>query len=136
MIDLSDCVAILTLIVSVIAVVVALWISRKSSKDAQQQIGKIQELLDVFVAVQNLNISEVQKKYESELEKVNTEIEELEYDIVTAVTPFLGGALIDRIHEQENRSALKRELKGLMTKREEIEHNLSLIQNYIKKTQE
>ena len=136
MIDMSDCVAILTLIVSVIAVVVALWISRKSSKDAQQQIGKIQELLDVFVAVQNLNISEVQKKYESELEKVNTEIEELEYDIVTAVTPFLGGALIDRIHEQENRSALKRELKGLMTKREEIEHNLSLIQNYIKKTQE
>lgn len=133
---MSDCVAILTLIVSVIAVVVALWISRKSSKDAQQQIGKIQELLDVFVAVQNLNISEVQKKYESELEKVNTEIEELEYDIVTAVTPFLGGALIDRIHEQENRSALKRELKGLMTKREEIEHNLSLIQNYIKKTQE
>ena len=49
---MSDCIAILTLIVSVIAVVVALWISRKSSKDAQQQIGKIQELLDVFVAVQ------------------------------------------------------------------------------------
>ena len=134
MIDMSDCVAILTLIVSVIAVVVALWISRKSSKDAQQQIGKIQELLDVFVAVQNLNISEVQKKYESELEKVNTEIEELEYDIVTAVTPFLGGALIDRIHEQENRSALKRELKKLLAKRKEIETNLSLIQNYINKT--
>lgn len=131
---MSDCVAILTLIVSVIAVVVALWISRKSSKDAQQQIGKIQELLDVFVAVQNLNISEVQKKYESELEKVNTEIEELEYDIVTAVTPFLGGALIDRIHEQENRSALKRELKKLLAKRKEIETNLSLIQNYINKT--
>ena len=131
---MSDCIAILTLIVSVIAVVVALWISRKSSNDAQQQINKIQELLDVFVAVQNLNISEVQKKYESELEKVNTEIEELEYDIVTAVSPFLGGALIDRIHEQENRSALKRELKGLMTKRKEIEHNLSLIQNYINKT--
>ena len=131
---MSDCIAILTLIVSVIAVVVALWISRKSSKDAQQQIGKIQELLDVFVAVQNLNISEVQKKYESELEKVNTEIEELEYDIVTAVSPFLGGALIDRIHEQENRSALKKELKKLIEKRKELEYNLSLIQNYIKKT--
>ncbi len=61
MIYMSDCIAILTLIVSVIAVVVALWISRKSSNDAQQQINKIQELLDVFVAVQNLNIFEVQK---------------------------------------------------------------------------
>ncbi len=68
------------------------------------------------------------------MKQVNTEIEELEYDIVTAVSPFLGGALIDKIHEQEDRSALKRELKKLIAKREEIEHNLSLIQNYINKT--
>ena len=134
MIDMSDCIAILTLIVSVIAVVVSLHISRKSSQDAQKQINAIHELLDVFVAVQNLNIFETQQKYKKQLEEVDREIEELKNDIDIAVSPFLGGALIDRIHEQENRSALKRELKGLMTKREEIEHNISLIQNYINKT--
>lgn len=131
---MSDCIAILTLIVSVIAVVVSLHISRKSSQDAQKQINAIHELLDVFVAVQNLNIFETQQKYKKQLEEVDREIEELKNDIDIAVSPFLGGALIDRIHEQENRSALKRELKGLMTKREEIEHNISLIQNYINKT--
>lgn len=60
---MSDCIAILTLIVSVIAVVVSLRISRKSSQDAQKQINAIHELLDVFVAVQNLNIFETQQKY-------------------------------------------------------------------------
>ena len=125
---------ILSPIIATIAIGVSFCISRKSSQDAQKQINKIQELLDVFIAVQNLNIFEVQKKYESELKQVNTVIEELEYDIVTAVSPFLGGALIDKIHEQEDRSALKRELKKLIAKREEIEHNLSLIQNYINKT--
>ena len=77
MIYMSDCIAILTLIVSVIAVVVALWISRKSSKNAQKQIDAIHELLDVFVAVQNLNIFETQQKYKKQLEEVDREIEQI-----------------------------------------------------------
>ena len=123
---MSDCIAILTLIVSVIAVVVALWISRKSSKDAQQQIGKIQELLDVFVAVQNLNISEVQKKYESELKQVEKELKGL--DDLSYERKFLSIS-------SHMESKMQRE-KELLAKRKEIENNLLSIQNYIKKTQE
>ena len=121
---MSDCIAILTLIVSVIAVVVALWISRKSSKDAQQQIGKIQELLDVFVAVQNLNVSEVQKKYESELQQVEKELKGLD-DISYGIKSF---NISSHMHLKQQKE------KELLAKRKEIENNLSLIQNYINKT--
>ena len=124
MIDMSDCIAILTLIVSVIAVVVALWISRKSSKDAQLQINKIQELLDVFVAVQNLNISEVQKKYESELQQVEKELKGL--DDLSYERKFLSISSHMELKMQRE--------KELLAKRKEIENNLLSIQNYINKT--
>lgn len=133
-----DCIVtwatILSPIVGTIAIIVSICISRKSSQDTQRQINEIRNLLDVLVAIHNLNAFEAQKQYEKELEAVNREIEELMDDIDTIVSPFLGGALIDRIHEQENRSALKRELQELMAKRKEIEYSLSLIDNYIKKT--
>ena len=54
-------------IISVIAIIVALCIARSSSKDAQKQIDAIHNLLDVFVAVHNLDIFDAKRKYESQL---------------------------------------------------------------------
>ena len=50
--------------ISVIAIIVALHVARSSSKDAQKQIAAIRHLLDVFVAANNLDIVEAQRKYQ------------------------------------------------------------------------
>ena len=131
---MSDCIAILTLIVSVIAVVVALCISRKSSQDAQRQINEIRNLLDVFIAVHNLDIFEAQRKYQQQLVEIDEEIEDAKTSVETAISPFVGGALIDRIHEREDQIRYKKYLNQLLAKRKEIETQLALIDNYIKKT--
>ena len=54
-------------IISVIAIIVALHVARSSSKDAQKQIDAIRHLLDVFVAANNLDIVEAQRKYQQQL---------------------------------------------------------------------
>ena len=54
-------------IISVAAIIVALCVARSSSKDAQQQIKAIHNLLDVFVAANNLDIVEAQRKYQRQL---------------------------------------------------------------------
>ena len=53
-------------IISVIAIIVALCIARSSSKDAQKQIDAIHNLLDVFIAANNLDIVDAQRKYQSQ----------------------------------------------------------------------
>ena len=122
---MSDCIAILTLIVSVIAVVVALCISRKSSQDAQRQINEIRNLLDVLVAVHNFNISEAQQKYQKELDALNREIEQ-----ISNASPERNFFDINsHMHAQRQKE------KELLAKRKKLEHNLSSINNYIKKQQ-
>ena len=54
-------------IISVIAIIVALHVARSSSKDAQKRIAAIRHLLDVFVAANNLDIVEAQRKYQQQL---------------------------------------------------------------------
>lgn len=49
------------------------------------------------------------------------------------VYPFVGGARIDYIHAAQEKAEQKEYLNQLLAKRKEIEVNLSLIQNYIKK---
>ncbi len=129
-----DCVAVLTLIVSVIAIIVSLRISRKSSQDAQRQINEIRNLLDVLVAVHNLDIFEAQRNYQQQLVEIDEEIEDAKTSVETAISPFVGGALIDRIHERENQLRHTEYLNQLLAKRKEIETQLALIDNYIKKT--
>lgn len=121
-------------IVGVIAIVVSLCISRKSSQDAQRQINEIRNLLDVFIAVHNLDIFEAQRKYQQQLVEIDEEIEDAKTSIETAVSPFVGGARIDRIHEREDQLRYTKYLNQLLAKRKEIETQLALIDNYIKKT--
>ena len=106
-------------IISVIAIIVALHVARSSSKDAQKQIAAIRHLLDVFVAANNLDIVEAQRKYQQQL--------------VDTVYHFVGGARIDHIIAAQEKAEQKTHLDQLLAKRREIEVNLSLIQDYIKK---
>ena len=106
-------------IISVIAIIVALHVARSSSKDAQKQIAAIRHLLDVFVAANNLDI-------------VDKEIEDAQME-VDIVYPFVGGARIDHIIAAQEKAKQKAHLNQLLAKRREIEVNLSLIQDYVKK---
>lgn len=115
---------ILSPVVGVIAIIVSIWISRKSSQDAQRQINEIRNLLDVLVAVHNLNAFEARKQYERELEAVNREIEQIN-NISPERNTF---DISSHMHAKQQKE------KELLAKRKELEHNLSLIDNYIKKT--
>ena len=130
--SLTQWATLLSPIISVIAIIVALIIARSSSKDAQEQINAIRNLLDVFVAANNLDIIEAQRKYQRQLIELNQQIEEAQMDC-EIVNPFVGGALIEQIEEARKKAEQKEYLNQLLAKRKEIEVNLSLIQNYIKK---
>lgn len=130
--SLTQWATLLSPIISVIAIIVALIVARSSSKDAQEQINAIRNLLDVFVAVNNLDIIEAQRKYQRQLIELNQQIEEAQMDYET-VYPFVGGALIEQIEEARKKAEQKEYLNQLLAKRKEIEVNLSLIKDYIDK---
>ena len=119
-------------IISVIAIIVALHVARSSSKDAQKQIAAIRHLLDVFVAANNLDIVEAQRKYQQQLVELDKEIEDAQME-VDMVSTFIGGARIDHIIAAQEKAEQKAHLDQLLAKRREIEVNLSLIQDYVKK---
>ena len=129
---LTQWATLLSPIISVIAVIVALRVANDSSKDAQDQINAIRHLLDVFVAANNLDIVEAQRKYQRQLAELNKEIEEAQTE-VDIVYPFIGGARIDHIIAAQEKTQQKAHLNQLLIKRKEIEINLSLIQDYIHK---
>ena len=119
-------------IIGVIAIIVALIIARSSSKDAQKQIKAIRHLLDVFVAANNLDIVEAQRKYQQQLIELNSKIEDAQM-AVEIVSPFVSGVRIERIMEAQEKERHIEHLNQLLAKRKEIEVNLALIQDYINK---
>ena len=129
---LTQWATLLSPIISVIAIIVALNVARSSSKDAQEQIKAIHHLLDVFVAANNLDIVEAQRKYQQQLVELDSQIEDVQMEVDT-VYPFVGGARIDHIITAQEKAEQKAHLNQLLAKRKEIEVNLSLIQDYIKK---
>jgi hypothetical protein len=133
MIDcLTQWATLLSPIISVIAIIVALYVARSSSKDAQEQIKAIRHLLDVFIAANNLDIVEAQRKYQRQLVELDGQIEDAQMKVDT-VYPFVGGARIDHIIAAQEKAGQKAHLNQLLAKRKEIEINLSLIQDYIRK---
>ncbi|GFI51805.1 hypothetical protein [uncultured Duncaniella sp.] len=125
-------VTLLSPIISVIAIIVALFVARSSSKDAREQIKSIRNLLDVFVAANNLDIVEAQRKYQQQLRELNNMIEDAQME-VDIVNPFVGGVRIERIMDTQEKARQIDRLNQLLTKRKEIEINISLIQDYINK---
>lgn len=119
-------------IISVVAIIVALCVARSSSKDAQKQITAIHNLLDVFVAANNLDIVEAQRKYQRQLAELDRQIEDAKFKVET-VYPFVGGAKIHQIVAAQEKLEQIEYLDQLLAKRKEIEIILSLIDDYIKK---
>lgn len=124
--------SLLSPIVGILAIIVALLVAHRSSKDAQQQVEAIHFLLDVFIAAHNLDIVENQRKYERKLQDLNRQIESLEEDINIA-NPFIGGALIDHIEMHQEGLRKQEKLYQLLEKRKELTINLNILNDYIKK---
>lgn len=72
------------------------------------------------------------RKYQQQLVELDKEIEDAQME-VDIVYPFVGGARIDHIIAAQEKAKQKAHLNQLLAKRREIEVNLSLIQDYVKK---
>ena len=64
------------------------FIQRRTKADTA-----IHNLLDVFVAANNLDIVEAQRKYQRQLAELDRQIEDAKFDVDT-VYPCVGGSLI------------------------------------------
>ena len=130
MIDcLTQWATILSPIIGVFAIVVAFIVARESSKDAEKQVKAIYNLLDVFVAANNPNIENARLKYLGQLADIDSQIKKVKDLLDIRRNPFRD----DEIELQE-KAERRRLLNQLVDKRKEIERNLSLIEDYFKKT--
>lgn len=125
---------VLSPIVGVIAIIVALVVASRSSRDAEKQIKAIYNLLDVFMAAQNPNMMVTKNQYERQLEQLDDQIQEAKAEM-EIVNPFFGrGARIEDVEYLEEKKQQKQHLEKLYSQRSEIETQLHLIQSYLDKT--
>ena len=125
---------VLSPIVGVIAIIVALIIAHRSSKETKQQINAVYKLLDVFVAAQNPTMMEAKKKYELQLAELDKQIHDLKEDI-QFLSPFFGrGPLVEDMDELFKKDEQCKQLEVLESKRAEMQEYLDLIQSYLSKT--
>lgn len=120
-------------IIGVIAIIVALVIARRSSRDAEKQIKAIYSLLDVFVAAQNPNMIVAKQQYQQQLAQLDEQIEIAKDDLET-VNPFIGrGPKIEDIGYLEDKKKQRRNIEDLLKQRNKIEMQLNLIKSYLDK---
>ena len=120
--------------VGVIAIIVALIVANRSSKETKKQIEAVYNLLDVFVAAQNPTMMEAKREYERQLVELDKQIKNLNEDIQT-FSPFFGqGAMVETMDELYKKNAQCERLEVLESKRKEIEEQLNLILSYIERT--
>ena len=126
---------VLSPIIGVIAIIVALYISHKSSKDAQKQIDAVYNLLDVFVAAQNPSMLEAKKQYEQQLLLVNQKIRIVNENLAMAHNSFVGrgGPRIEDMEIKEDISKLKLNLGSLLENQKELENKINVINVYLDK---
>lgn len=125
---------VLSPIVGVIAIIVALIIAHRSSKETKKQIDAVYNLLDVFVAAQNPTMMEAKRKYELQLAELDKQIQCLNEDIQT-FSPFFGrGPLVEDMDELFKINEQCKQIEELENKRKEAQEYLDLIQSYLSKT--
>lgn len=126
---------VLSPIIGAIAIGVALYISHKSSKEAQKQIDAVYNLLDVFVAAQAPTMLEAKRQYEQKLVQLNRLIKEAGENMDTAIDPFFGrgGTPIDDIETMKEVSKHRKYLDSLLKEREEAKSRLDVINAYLDK---
>lgn len=132
-------------VVGVAAIVVALWISHRSSRDAQKQIDAIRQStkeqldamrdqMNVFMASQAPDMVESLSQYEQQLEELDKQIEdaEEEYNIIN---PFygLGGARIDDIDYEYKKKGQAQNIAALKQKRKAVKRQIDLINSFLRK---
>lgn len=118
-------------IAGVIAIIVALIIANRSSRDAEKQVTAIHNLLDVFVAAQNPNMVEAMQHYKQQLARLDEQIEAAKEDLET-VDPFFGrGPKIEDVEYLAEKERQKQHLNDLQKQRDKIEMQLNLILSYL-----
>lgn len=132
-------------IIGVAAIIVALWISHRSSRDAQKQIDAIRQStkkqldamrdqMDVFMASQAPDMVKALGQYEQQLAELDEQIEdaEEEYNIVN---PFygLGGARIDDLEYEQKKKGQAQNIAELKQKRKAIKKQIDLINSFLHK---
>jgi len=120
-------------IVGTIAIIVALIISRKSSKESKKQIEAVYHLLDVFVASHNLDILEAKRQNEKLLSKLDNQIKEANESLDLVTHPFGYTCRMDYIEEAERKKGIRQKKDALSEQRKDVYYNLMLIQSYIDK---
>lgn len=125
---------VLSPIVGVIAIIVALIIAHGSSKDTKKQISGIYDLLDVFIAAQNPQMTETKRQLEQQLAQLSRQIKEAEIDLETVHYPFYGrGARIDDIEADIENQKRREYLQSLLSTKNELENKLNSINMYLSK---
>ena len=113
-------------IIGTIAIIVALWISRRSSRDAQRQI-------DAFKTAQAPIMLEQREQYKAQLKELEERITRVSLDLNMA-DPFAGrGPLIDQIERENQKKRLRDLEQSLMKEREKIVTQISLIDAFLEK---
>lgn len=125
---------VLSPIVGVIAIIVALAIAHQSSKDTKKEISGIYDLLDVFIAAQNPQMTETKRQLEQQLAQLLRQIKEAEIDLETDHYPFYGrGARIDDIEADMENQKRREYLQSLLSAKNELENKLNSINMYLSK---
>lgn len=110
-------------IIGTIAIIVALWISHRSSKDAQ----------DAFKTAQAPIMLEQREQYKAQLKELEERITLVSLDLNMA-DPFAGrGPLIDQIERENQKKRLRDLEQSLMKEREKIVTQISLIDAFLEK---
>ena len=111
-------------IVGVVAIIVALIVSRRSSRDAQKQI-------DVFMAAQAPDMLAAKEQYEKQLHHVDSQIAEVQQQL-SIVDPFAGrGPLIEQYEKKSIKQGQMAQLQKLQKQREKIVKQIQLINSFL-----
>lgn len=132
-------------IIGVAAIIVALWISHCSSRDAQKQIDTIchstgkqldamRKQIDIFMASQAPDMVESLGQYEQQLAELDEQIEEAEKEY-NVVNPFygMGGARIDDIDYEYKKRGQAQNIAALKQKRKAINKQIDLINSFLRR---
>ena len=124
-------------IISAIAIVVAVLISRRSSRDSQKQIDAMHKQIDAFKAAQAPEMLAKFEQYQSLLEELDEQIEDAQeqYEIVS---PFIGrgGAKIDDLVYLDEKKRQAQGLNQLKAQRKKIVNQIRLINTFLGKAEE
>ena len=123
-------------IISAIAIIVALWISHSSSKDARKQIDELHNILEVFVASQTPSMIDALQKLKREEVDLRRRIGQAKRDFECQnndVRLMGGGALIDKIEATEEAKQKGKDLAKLQNQHKEILQKINLIETYLQK---